>query len=133
MLKFFNIYFCFIPSVWEISTGRCIKTFHAEGAVKCVAWNPHKDLFLLAVIFDKTLVLLNPESYLVDKLVIDRTNGAFMDEPDQGEYIPPTRISDAVTWRKASAEEWKDGYRCILTFFKELKEVCILICLINTK
>ena len=113
----------FVITVWEISTGRCIKSFDVEGAVKCVAWNPCKDLFLLAVVFDRTLVFLNPESYLVDKIVVQKTNSAFVSEPDQGDYVPPERVSAAVTWRKANPEEWSKGYRCILTFFQELKEV----------
>ena len=39
----------FTARIWEISTGRCYKTFVMPEAVTCVSWCPKSDLALLAV------------------------------------------------------------------------------------
>ena len=35
--------------LWEVCTGRCIKTLQCDGAVHSLAWNPNPSLTLLAV------------------------------------------------------------------------------------
>lgn len=34
--------------VWEVATGRCMKTLHLEGKVTCLAWNPNPAVCLVA-------------------------------------------------------------------------------------
>ncbi|KAK7071982.1 Ribosome biogenesis protein 1 [Halocaridina rubra] len=109
--------------IWETSTGRCLRSFDVEGAVKCVSWNPSSKLFLLGVAFDNNLVFINPETYLVDKIVVNQTNQIFRYEPDQGDYIRPDRVVSAVKWRTASADEWAKGYRIIVEHFRNIKEI----------
>ena len=74
-------------SVWEISTGRCLRSFDIEAAVKWVAWNPSTKLFLLAIVIENKVIFLNPETYLMDKIVVQQTNSVFREEPEQGDYI----------------------------------------------
>ena len=74
-------------SVWEISTGRCLRTFEMNDAIMHVAWNPSPKLFLLAVVLAKLVVFLSPENYLTDKIVVNQTNAIFKQEVDQGDYI----------------------------------------------
>lgn len=36
--------------VWEISTGRCMKTLNVGGTVKSIAWNPNPSVCLVACV-----------------------------------------------------------------------------------
>lgn len=45
--------------VWEVSTGRCLKTWALQSRVKCVAWCPNQSLDILAVAYGSSLLLLN--------------------------------------------------------------------------
>jgi ribosome biogenesis protein ERB1 len=38
--------------VWEVATGRCLKTWTVGGVVKSVAWCPNSALSLVAVAVD---------------------------------------------------------------------------------
>lgn len=35
--------------VWEIETGRCLRVWSVDEAVKCVTWNPVRELPILAI------------------------------------------------------------------------------------
>lgn len=35
--------------IWEVETGRCLRVWEFGEAVKCVAWNPVRELPILAV------------------------------------------------------------------------------------
>ena len=45
--------------VWEVSTGRCLKTFELQGKVKCVAWCPNSAYSILAATANKSAYLLS--------------------------------------------------------------------------
>ncbi|KAK8741083.1 hypothetical protein OTU49_002486 [Cherax quadricarinatus] len=109
--------------IWEISTGRCLRSFDIEAAVKWVAWNPSSKLFLLGIVIEKKVIFLNPETYLTDKVVVKQTNAVFKEEPDQGDYIQPERVRTAVTWRKPTADEWAKGYRIVIDHFRSVKQI----------
>ncbi|KAG7553830.1 WD40 repeat [Arabidopsis suecica] len=47
--------------IWEVETGRCLKIWHFDEAIKCVAWNPLPGLSILAVAMGRDLVILNTE------------------------------------------------------------------------
>ncbi|KFK37303.1 hypothetical protein AALP_AA4G239700 [Arabis alpina] len=47
--------------IWEVETGRCLKTWQFDEAVKCVAWNPLSDFSILAVAMGRDLIILNTE------------------------------------------------------------------------
>ena len=38
-----------VLKLWEVCTGRCLKTLECGGAVHSMAWNPNSSLTLLAV------------------------------------------------------------------------------------
>ena len=44
-----NNIFSFFRQIWELQTGRCLKTFDVGGVVKSVAWCPNQALSLVAV------------------------------------------------------------------------------------
>lgn len=71
IISFFFLIFLFF-SVWEIATGRCVKTIPCGGIIRSVAWSPSKSLSLIAVAADKKVILINPG--VGDKLITKKTD-----------------------------------------------------------
>ncbi|KAK3872112.1 hypothetical protein Pcinc_022794 [Petrolisthes cinctipes] len=109
--------------IWEVGTGRCLRSFDVGEAVKCVTWNPSNNLFLLAVVIANKVLFMNPETYLVESQLVDQTNAVFTEPPDQGDYIQPERVRTAVTWKQPTREEWSKGIRIVLEFFRTVKQL----------
>jgi len=105
--------------VWEVSTGRCLKTWDVAGVVKSLAWCPNTALSLLAVAVDTKLLLIN--SGLGDKLVNKRTEELLGEEPDNSGYQAPSRVSQAVKWTDGT--EGPHGTLIIINHFKAIKQV----------
>ena len=59
-------------TVWEIATGRCIKTIPCGGIIRSVAWCPNQSLSLIAVAAEKKVLLINPD--VGDHLITNKTN-----------------------------------------------------------
>jgi len=70
-----------IFSVWEISTGRCLRTVLVGGIVRSVEWNPNKALSLVAVVADRKLLIINPG--VGDHLIISKTDSILSTPPVQ--------------------------------------------------
>ncbi|KAF4359161.1 hypothetical protein F8388_005270 [Cannabis sativa] len=47
--------------VWEIETGRCLRVWSFDEAVKCVSWNPVRDLSILAASTGADIYILNTD------------------------------------------------------------------------
>lgn len=58
--------------VWEIATGRCVKTIPCGGIIRSTAWSPNQSLSLIAVAADKKILLINPG--IGDHLITSKTN-----------------------------------------------------------
>lgn len=67
--------------VWEISTGRCVRTIAVGGTVRGVSWCPNVALSLVAVVADRKCLLINPN--VGDKLVIEKTDTVLLEPPAQ--------------------------------------------------
>jgi len=106
--------------VWEMSTGRCLKTWDMGGVVKSVAWCPNSALSLLAVAVETVVYLIN--TGLGDKLVNTRTDELLGEEPDNSGYVPPARVSQAVKW-SGPEESSPPGTLVMVTHFKPVKQV----------
>jgi len=106
--------------VWEIGTGRCLKTWQVGGVVRSVAWCPNPALSLLSVCVDTRVLLLNTQ--LGDKLVSARTEELLAEAPDNSGYTVSDRISGAVRWA-GPGEEDPPGTLVTLTHFKPVKQV----------
>jgi len=50
-----------IARIWEINTGRCLKTFNLGGVINCVQWNPNLPLFpgIFAIAVDSKLLIVD--------------------------------------------------------------------------
>jgi len=107
--------------IWEVSTGRCLKTLEVGGVVKCVAWCPNPALSLVAVAVDTKVLLIN--TGVGDKLVNERTTELLAEEPDNTGYVPPVRLVQAVKWMTAVDEEYPPGTLVVVNHFKPVKQV----------
>lgn len=71
----------FLFPVWEISTGRCMRTYPVGGIVRSAEWNPNKALSLIAVVADRKLLIINPG--VGDHLVVSKTDSILSTPPLQ--------------------------------------------------
>ena len=67
--------------VWEISTGRCVRTIPVGGIVRSVSWCPNQALSLIAVAADRKVLLVNPG--VGDHLVCSKTDSLLDEAPKQ--------------------------------------------------
>ncbi|XP_017755564.1 PREDICTED: ribosome biogenesis protein BOP1 homolog [Eufriesea mexicana] len=106
--------------LWEIATGRCVKTVPCGGIIRSVAWCPNQSLSLIAVAADKKVLLINPG--IGDHLITNKTNQLLEIIP-QSDVIVSERVKTAVQWEQAGGEHWTNGIRIILNHFKIVKQV----------
>uniref|UniRef100_A0A1B6I9K5 Ribosome biogenesis protein BOP1 homolog n=1 Tax=Homalodisca liturata TaxID=320908 RepID=A0A1B6I9K5_9HEMI len=110
----------FTIKIWEVATGRCVRTVAVGGTVRSVAWCPNPALSLVAVAADRKCLLINPA--VGDSLVVDKTDSVLLEPPVQEGQVPE-RVSIAVQWQQAEGEEWDNGIRVVVNHFKEIKQV----------
>ncbi|XP_011863795.1 PREDICTED: ribosome biogenesis protein BOP1 homolog [Vollenhovia emeryi] len=106
--------------IWEVSTGRCLKTVPCGGVIRCVAWRPNQAMSLIAVAADKKVLLINPG--IGDNHIASKTDQLLEIIP-QSEIIVSDRVQSAVQWEQAEGEHWSNGIRIILNHFKTVKQV----------
>ncbi|XP_006822853.1 ribosome biogenesis protein bop1-B-like [Saccoglossus kowalevskii] len=90
--------------LWEVISGRCLKTIPVSGAVHCVAWCPNVLLSLLAIVVDDNVHILN--TGLGDKLLISGTDNVI-------ENYEPAEDStkSSVDWVQAEDDLHDIGFR----------------------
>ncbi|XP_055332890.1 ribosome biogenesis protein bop1-A-like [Paramacrobiotus metropolitanus] len=101
--------------IWEISTGRCFRTYRLKGRIAALSWCPKPDVCLLAASVDKVIHFLTPD--VGDKLVSSNTDRllAELGNPDpNGEFATFTRAGD---------QDKSDGLRLTLSLTKEVVDV----------
>lgn len=106
--------------IWEISTGRCIRTIETDDVVRCVAWCPNAKLSIIAVASGNRLLLINPK--VGDKMLVKKTDDLLAEAP-QIDALESERIKTAVQWSTADATEQEKGVRVVITHFKPIRQV----------
>ncbi|XP_012272318.1 ribosome biogenesis protein BOP1 homolog [Orussus abietinus] len=106
--------------VWEVATGRCIKTVPCGGVVRSVAWCPNQAISLIAVAADRKVLLINPG--VGDRLITGKTDQLLEIIP-QSDAIVSERVKTAVQWEQAEGESRQNGIRIILNHFKTIQQV----------
>ncbi|XP_030387597.1 ribosome biogenesis protein BOP1 homolog [Scaptodrosophila lebanonensis] len=106
--------------IWEIATGRCIRTIETDDVVRCVAWCPNAKLSIIAVATGYRLLLVNPK--VGDKVLIKKTDDLLAEAPPS-DVIENERIKAAVQWSNAEGAEQEKGVRVIITHFKPIRQV----------
>lgn len=109
--------------VWELQTGRCLKTFEFGGVIKSCAWCPNEALSLAAVTLDNKVLLIN--TGVGDKVIVDRTNEILTEEPDNTGYVPPVRVAQAIKWtnKKKEMKDYPAGTLIAIEHFKAVSKV----------
>lgn len=108
--------------IWEIATGRCIKTIKTKGVVRSVAWCPNPKLSLIAVATDKRCLLINP--YVGDIKLISKKTDDILAEAPTSDQLENEKIKVAIQWSTTIDEdEKKDGVRIVINHFQEIKQV----------
>jgi len=116
---------------WEISTGRCFRTFDVGAKVACVAWNPNASLALVAVATARQLSVLNAN--IGDKLVIQASdnvvNNIDLEKEKEEQTEEEEQTGSAANWAKTSSskedekEAFKNGLRLKVTFQHDVSSV----------
>jgi len=109
--------------IWELQTGRCLKTFDVGGVVKSVAWCPNQALSLVAVTVENKVLLIN--TGVGDKLVNERTTELLSEEPDNSGYVPPVKLAQAVKWEVKTEEDksYPKETLIVIAHFKAVSKV----------
>lgn len=79
--------------IWEVSSGRTVKTFTFEENVMSVSWNPNPEVLLLAVASGNNISLINPS--LSNQDIIDATN-------DMLAFTPSLSGTSSAEWSRSS-------------------------------
>jgi ribosome biogenesis protein ERB1 len=87
--------------IWEVETGRCLETHKLDGVVQCVAWNPNPNNSLIAVAYERSIILINP--LLTGKKVRESTDSVFN-----------TSYPDKM-WTRPDKSEWEKGRRALIS------------------
>lgn len=104
--------------IWEVQTGRCMKTISTEGPVTSLAWCPNTNVVLIAATVNKGVIIFNP--MVGDKLILNNTDLVFdtRTELDNGQSS-----NNVIEWRLATDDEQEKGYRMIVQHSKDVKQV----------
>ncbi|XP_017780105.1 PREDICTED: ribosome biogenesis protein BOP1 homolog [Nicrophorus vespilloides] len=106
--------------IWEINTGRCVKTIPVEGIVRSVEWCPNTAINLILVAASNRVILINPN--IGDYVVCEKTDELLKEAP-LSDLIISDKVKTTVQWVDPTEEEYAKGFRLILKHFKEVAQV----------
>ncbi|KAF5298500.1 hypothetical protein FQA39_LY19225 [Lamprigera yunnana] len=106
--------------IWEVNTGRCLKTIETDAVVRSVKWCPNVALSLILVASGNKVILLNPN--VGDFLINSKTDSVLKDSP-KNDTVINERVRSTVIWEEPSEIEYRKGYRAVLVHFKEVTQV----------
>ncbi|KAL3859579.1 hypothetical protein ACJMK2_009795 [Sinanodonta woodiana] len=104
--------------IWEVVTGRCMKTFKIDDVIKGLEWNPNPSLSLVALTVEHSVILINPG--VGDKLLVSSTDdmiSSFDTSETQTGKISP------VEWSVYDGKKYDEGFRIKITHEKEVTQV----------
>lgn len=109
--------------IWEVNTGRCIKTIETHDVVRSVLWCPNASISLILIASGKRVILINPQ--LGDFLTATKTDQVLKSVPDT--EILNEKVRSTVQWElidDENSDEYKTHcYRIVLKHFKEVTQV----------
>lgn len=106
--------------IWEVNTGRCLKTIITDETVRSVEWCPNAALSLVLIASGKQVLLINPG--VGDHLVYTKTDSVLAESPTS-DVVLSERVRQTVQWSQPEDEMYKKGIRVVLTHFKEVTQV----------
>jgi ribosome biogenesis protein ERB1 len=107
--------------LWEVDSGRCMKTLQVDGTPHSVAFNPSRDLSLLAISVASKVYVINHG--MDDRLVSMTTDTALSTATTSGSSNT-SGSSSVVEWMTESEENKREeGFRFCLSHPKPVKQV----------
>nr|NVI69945.1 putative ribosome biogenesis protein BOP1 homolog [Cucujiformia] len=106
--------------IWEINTGRCVRTIDTGGIVRSVEWCPNAALSLVLVASGNQVLLINPN---VGDFVVSSKTDAVLKEVPQSDLIVSERVRTTIQWVEPDEKQYESGIRIILKHFKEVSQV----------
>jgi ribosome biogenesis protein ERB1 len=107
--------------LWEVNTGRCLKTIQTDDVVRSVEWCPNAALSLILVATGNCVLLINP--HLGDFVVCSKTD-AVLETPPKSDAIVSERVRTTVEWSDSIEPDlYSKGVRIVLKHFKEVSQV----------
>ncbi|KAL1501047.1 hypothetical protein ABEB36_006449 [Hypothenemus hampei] len=106
--------------IWEVNTGRCVKTVITESVVRCVEWCPNGALSLVLVACGNQVLLINPG--VGDFVVRNRTDEVLKEVP-HNDVIVTERVKSTVQWYEPEPNMYEKGVRIQLNHFKMVSQV----------
>lgn len=111
--------------LWEISTGRCLKTWKFESVIHSVAWNPNRELCVFAVSIGHGNVILiapprigSPEQITLTDQYFQQGYAAMSTGGDDKDAKNP------IPWVKPSEDDQENlGYRVQLSHTQAVKQI----------
>lgn len=111
--------------VWEVSTGRCLRTIHTKDIVKCVTWCPNLNVCLLAAAVSDTVIIINP--YIGDRLISQATDqlvNSFEEQEPEEEDEEKQSANHLIPWQLVEpGREFREGIRLVLEHGKPVSKV----------
>jgi ribosome biogenesis protein ERB1 len=125
-----------VVKLWEVSTGRCWKTWDVEGVVHCVAWSPGRGVEVFAVAVWVFWIIGTDQIGFSDNHDTHSDNSVLLITPGlENEEIKAAteslfRVDAAaaddktgVVWGKPSSQEEQTGIRAVLKFPRKVTNV----------
>ncbi|KAF9544614.1 Ribosome biogenesis protein erb1 [Mortierella hygrophila] len=105
--------------IWEISTGRCMATYHLDELVTSVVWGPSKEVAVLAVACGYKVGLILPEKLFSPELTLHSEEylKAGFANVATGEPNPKAQ------WKQPTPAEFEKGIRVWVHLQKPVKQV----------
>ncbi|KAF7266191.1 hypothetical protein GWI33_020472 [Rhynchophorus ferrugineus] len=106
--------------IWEVNTGRCLKTIQTDSVVRCVEWCPNAALSLILVATGNDVLIINPG--VGDFLVTGKTDDVLKEVP-QSDVVVSERVKTTVQWCEPEEKLYERGVRMHLKHFKMVTQV----------
>ncbi|XP_066144637.1 ribosome biogenesis protein BOP1 homolog isoform X2 [Euwallacea fornicatus] len=106
--------------IWEVNTGRCLKTIQTDSIVRCVEWCPNAALSLVLVATGNDVLLINPG---VGDFVVSSRTDAVLAEVPKNDVVVNDRVKTTVQWCEPEKTFYDKGVRIQLKHFKMVTQV----------
>jgi ribosome biogenesis protein ERB1 len=104
--------------LWEVQTGRCLKTIALKGRPTCVEFSPNASMSLLSVAVGNNIILINHG--LGDRLVTTATDSALNSTSDD----PTVEGSSSIEWNDCmDTDGYSNGIRITIVHSQVVNQV----------
>nr|NVI69880.1 putative ribosome biogenesis protein BOP1 homolog [Cucujiformia] len=116
-----------VVKIWEVNTGRCLKTIDVGDVVRCVEWCPNSALSLVLIAAGKKVILVNPN--VGDHVICSKTDEVLKEAAEAAAAaspssdIIPERVKNAIRWVEVDDEMYDKGIRLVIEHFQEATRV----------